>query len=134
MSPKEPDLLFGTSLYFPPMLNSALEPLLLAILRHEDGGGAGVGGGKAGRGWKPPGLFHLAELKSEAGNLKPRLCSYYRAQRRLREAESPPLAEGQAAICEGWSLLLKLGHLVFGRPPLFRIRGDVAGWGRGAVN
>lgn len=133
MSPKEPDPIFRTSLYFPPTINSALEPLLLAILRREDGGG-GPSPDTSGRGWKPPGLFYPAEPRGAAGNLKPRLCWRYRAQRRRREAESPPLTEGQAAVSEGWSRLLKLGHLLSGRSPLFRVRGDVAGWGRGAVN
>lgn len=32
MSPKDPDPIFLTSLYFPPTMNSALEPLLLAIM------------------------------------------------------------------------------------------------------
>lgn len=32
MSPKDPDPIFLTSLYFPPTMNSVLEPLLLAIM------------------------------------------------------------------------------------------------------
>lgn len=33
MSPKDPDPIFRTSLYLPPTMNSALEPLLLAMVR-----------------------------------------------------------------------------------------------------
>lgn len=42
-----------------------------------------------------------------------------------------PRARPQFA--DGWSRLLKLGHLLFGRPPMSRVRGDVAGWERGSV-
>lgn len=40
MSPKEPEPTSHTSLHFLPTMNPALEPLLLAVLRDEDGGWA----------------------------------------------------------------------------------------------
>lgn len=46
MSPKEPEPIFRTSLYLPPTMNSALEPLLLAMAR---GGSRALPAGSAGQ-------------------------------------------------------------------------------------
>lgn len=60
MSPKEPEPIFRTSLYLPPTMNSALEPLLLAMAR---GGSRALPAGSAGQ----RGLYAAPEEEKGAG-------------------------------------------------------------------
>lgn len=71
MSPKEPDPIFRTSLYLPPTMNSALEPLLLAMAR---GGSRALPAGSAGQrglnGRPRGGEKGLEEREGESGAAK----------------------------------------------------------------
>lgn len=70
MSPKEPEPIFRTSLYLPPTMNSALEPLLLAMAR---GGSRALPAGSAGqRGLygRPRGGERGLEVGGESGAAK----------------------------------------------------------------
>ena len=114
MSPKEPDPIFRTSLYFPPTMNSALEPLLLAILRDQNGGW-----GQAPtplRGGQRP-LRSSPEQGCGGGRQETENVGFWRhrapesAKRNLITAGQSDFVVldfffffGQAAVCEGFSV------------------------------
>lgn len=107
MSPKEPDPIFRTSLYFPPTMNSALEPLLLAIVGDE-GGGWGPAptprrGGRGPLGWSPEqgcgggrqGTEHAGFWRHRAAN----------PPRGTRSRPPSQVSFCSAAVCAGFSRL-----------------------------
>lgn len=65
MSPKEPEPIFRTSLYLPPTMNSALEPLLLAMARGGCGALSALRGPGEGKGER--GLYRRPEKGRGAG-------------------------------------------------------------------
>lgn len=97
MSPKEPEPIFRTSLYLPPTMNSALEPLLLAMAKGATEAGPGRGRARGGAGPRRGGdseARRAPPLSSRPGG-RPlgRLCPAAGSPAR-REAPRGPLGHG----------------------------------------